>query len=71
MILDFCSPRKLQFVTTPSILVTTSERKEARFKSITMTDKTKKLQSLLNAQVGKGGLRNIVAAVQSYDKSLG
>jgi D-alanyl-D-alanine carboxypeptidase len=35
-----------------------------------MTAKTQKLQSLLNAQVGKGGLRNIVAAVQSYDQSL-
>jgi D-alanyl-D-alanine carboxypeptidase len=35
-----------------------------------MTDKTRKLQSLLDAQVGKGGLNNIVAAVQSYDKSL-
>jgi CubicO group peptidase (beta-lactamase class C family) len=35
-----------------------------------MTNKTQKLQSLLNAQVGKGGLRNIVAAVQSYDKGL-
>lgn len=35
-----------------------------------MTDKTEKLQSLLNSQVGKGGLHNIVAAVQSYDKGL-
>ena len=35
-----------------------------------VTDKTRKLQSLLNAQVGKGGLHNIVATVQSYDKSL-
>ncbi|NWG18907.1 MAG: beta-lactamase family protein [Chloroflexi bacterium] len=35
-----------------------------------MTDKTRKLQSLLTAQVGKGGLHNIVAAVQSYDKNL-
>lgn len=35
-----------------------------------MRDKTQKLQSLLNAQVGKGGIRNIVAAVQSYDKSM-
>ncbi len=35
-----------------------------------MTDKTKKLQSLLNAQIGKGGLHNVVAAVQTYDKSL-
>lgn len=35
-----------------------------------MTDKSKKLQSLLNFQIGKSGLRNIVAAVQSYDKSL-
>lgn len=35
-----------------------------------MTDKTRKLQSLLNAQVGKGGLHNIVAAVQSYNQSL-
>jgi len=35
-----------------------------------MTDKTKKLQSLLTAQVGKGGLHNIVAAVQSFDHSL-
>ncbi len=35
-----------------------------------ITDKTKKLQSLLNAQVGKGSLHNIVAAVQSYDQSL-
>ena len=34
-----------------------------------MTDKSRKLQSLLNSQVGKGGLRNIVAAVQSYDNS--
>lgn len=35
-----------------------------------MTDKTKKLQSLLNSQLGRGGLHNIVAAVQSYDQSL-
>jgi CubicO group peptidase (beta-lactamase class C family) len=35
-----------------------------------MTDKTKNLQSLLDSQIGKGGLHNIVAAVQSYDKSL-
>ncbi len=35
-----------------------------------MTDKTRKLQSLLDAQVGKGGLHNIVAAVQSYNQSL-
>jgi D-alanyl-D-alanine carboxypeptidase len=35
-----------------------------------VTDKTQKLQSLLNSQVGKGGLHNIVAAVQSYDQSL-
>lgn len=35
-----------------------------------MTDKSQKLQSLLDSQIGKGGLRNIVAAVQSYDKSL-
>jgi CubicO group peptidase (beta-lactamase class C family) len=35
-----------------------------------MTDKTRKFQSLLDSQVGKGGLHNIVAAVQSYDKSL-
>jgi D-alanyl-D-alanine carboxypeptidase len=31
---------------------------------------TLKIQSLLNAQVGKGGLRNIVAALQSFDRSL-
>jgi len=35
-----------------------------------MSEKNRKLQSLLDAQVGKGGLHNIVAAVQSYDKSL-
>ena len=35
-----------------------------------LTDKTEILQSLLNSQVGKGGLHNIVATVQSYDKSL-
>ena len=35
-----------------------------------MPDKTQKLQSLLNAQVGKGGLHNIVTAMQSCDKSL-
>ena len=35
-----------------------------------MTDKTQKLQLLLNSQIGKGGLHNIVAAVQSYDQSL-
>ncbi len=35
-----------------------------------MTDKAQKLQSLLNAQVGKGGLHNLVAAVQAYDRSL-
>jgi len=35
-----------------------------------MTDKTRKLQSLLTAQVGKGGLHNIVAAVQSFDRRL-
>ncbi len=35
-----------------------------------MTDKTKKLQSLLDSQVGKGGLHNLVVAVQSYDQSL-
>lgn len=39
-------------------------------KDKTMTDKTKKLQSLLDSQVGKGGLHNIVAAVQSCDQSL-
>lgn len=33
-----------------------------------MDKKTEKLQSLLNAQVGKRGVMNIVAAVQSYDK---
>jgi D-alanyl-D-alanine carboxypeptidase len=31
---------------------------------------TNKLQALLTAQVGKGGLHNIVAAVQSYDQRL-
>jgi CubicO group peptidase (beta-lactamase class C family) len=35
-----------------------------------MADKLKKLQSLLESQVGKGGLQSIVAAVQSYDKNL-
>jgi CubicO group peptidase (beta-lactamase class C family) len=35
-----------------------------------MPNKTQKLQSLLNSQVGKGGLHNLVAAVQSYDQSL-
>lgn len=35
-----------------------------------MNDRTKKLQSLLDAQIGKGGLRNTVAAVQSYDRTL-
>jgi len=35
-----------------------------------MMDKILKIQSLLDAQVGKGGLQNIVAAVQSYDKTL-
>ena len=29
----------------------------------------KKLQALLDRQVGKGGIRNIVAAVQSADRS--
>ena len=32
-----------------------------------MTDKTKKLQAVLDAQIGKGGIHNIVAAVQSQD----
>ncbi|MBN1919997.1 MAG: beta-lactamase family protein [Anaerolineae bacterium] len=45
-------------------------RTEKKLKGKTMTDKTKKLQSLLAAQVGKGGLRNIVVAVQSYNRSL-
>lgn len=35
-----------------------------------MVDKTRKFQSLLDSQVGKGGLQNIVVAVQSYDRSL-
>lgn len=35
-----------------------------------MTNPTNKLQALLTAQVGKGGLHNIVAAVQSYDQRL-
>ncbi|MBM3243114.1 beta-lactamase family protein [Candidatus Poribacteria bacterium] len=35
-----------------------------------MTDNTQKLQSMLKSQVGKGGLHIIVAAVQSYDRSL-
>jgi D-alanyl-D-alanine carboxypeptidase len=39
-------------------------------KGKTMTGRTQKLQSLLASQVGKGSLHNIVAAVQSYDKSL-
>jgi hypothetical protein len=36
----------------------------------TMSYKTNKFQSPLYSQVGKGGLQNIVAAVQSYDKGL-
>jgi|GEM_PF-7078078 len=35
-----------------------------------MDRKLGKIQSLLNAQIGKGGVHNIVTAVQSYDKSL-
>ena len=35
-----------------------------------MNDKTKKLQTLLDAQIGKGSIHNIVAAVQSYDRSI-
>lgn len=35
-----------------------------------MNDKAKKLQTLLNAQIGKGSIHNIVAAVQSYDRSI-
>jgi CubicO group peptidase (beta-lactamase class C family) len=35
-----------------------------------MANKKQKLQALLDSQVGKGGLQNIVVAVQSYDKSL-
>jgi hypothetical protein len=35
-----------------------------------MPDKTQKLQFLLNTQGGKGGLHNVVTAVQSCDKSL-
>ena len=35
-----------------------------------MNDKTKKLQTLLDAQVGKGNVHNLVAAVQSYDRSI-
>jgi D-alanyl-D-alanine carboxypeptidase len=35
-----------------------------------MSDKTKKLQTLLDAQIGKGSIHNIVAAVQSYDRSI-
>lgn len=35
-----------------------------------MNENTRKLQSLLNAQIGKGNTHNVVAAVQSYDKRL-
>ncbi|MBN2436954.1 MAG: beta-lactamase family protein [Spirochaetes bacterium] len=35
-----------------------------------MIKKTRKLQSLVDSQVGKGGLHNIVVAVQSCDQSL-
>ena len=35
-----------------------------------MNDKTKQLQTRLDAQIGKGGIHNIVAAVQSYDRSI-
>jgi len=35
-----------------------------------VNDKTKKLQALLDAQIGKGGIHNIVAAMQSYDRSI-
>jgi D-alanyl-D-alanine carboxypeptidase len=35
-----------------------------------MNEKTKKLQSFLDAQIGKGDIHNVVAAVQSYDHSL-
>jgi CubicO group peptidase (beta-lactamase class C family) len=31
---------------------------------------TKKLQAVLDSQIGKGGIRNIVAAVQSHDRSI-
>jgi D-alanyl-D-alanine carboxypeptidase len=35
-----------------------------------MNAKTKKLQALLDAQIGKGGIHNIAAAMQSYDRSI-
>ncbi len=35
-----------------------------------MNEKTKKLQSLLDAQIGKGNIYNLVVAVQSYDRSI-
>lgn len=35
-----------------------------------MDNKTKKLQTLLHTQIGKGSIHNIVAAVQSYDRSI-
>jgi len=35
-----------------------------------MTEKTKKLQTVLDAQIGKGNIYNVVAAVQSQDLSL-
>jgi D-alanyl-D-alanine carboxypeptidase len=35
-----------------------------------MTDIANKLQAVLNAQIGKGNINNIVTAVQSYDRSI-
>lgn len=35
-----------------------------------MNDKTKKLQSFLDAQIGKGDIHSVAAAVQSYDRRL-
>jgi D-alanyl-D-alanine carboxypeptidase len=35
-----------------------------------MNEKTKKLQSFLDGQIGKGNIHSVVAAVQSYDRLL-
>jgi D-alanyl-D-alanine carboxypeptidase len=35
-----------------------------------MSGITKKLQAVLDAQIGRGGIHNVVAAVQSHDRSL-
>ena len=35
-----------------------------------MSETTRKLQAVLDAQIGKSGIHNIVAAVQSHDRRI-